>query len=172
MGGVKNQKRIFISQSEISGIEINYFYKMHSSYKFLNDYFDKIYVLTLPGLTDRQYHVKKNLAGLNYEFFYGIDKKEVTMEDLIKQNWYDSAVYQQHYKRPLEMHPGMLCCSIGHMKMYEQIVNQGINRALIMEDDVVPVVEELSKLPGTIAELPAGWELFYLGYEKTRTVRA
>ena len=35
-----------------------------------------------------------------------------------------------------------------------------------MEDDVVPVEEELSKLPGIMSELPANWELFYLGYEK------
>ena len=61
---------------------------------------------------------------------------------------------------------GMLCCSIGHMKMYEHIVNNNINKALIMEDDVVPVSAALSKLPGIMAELPADWELFYLGYEK------
>ena len=139
---------------------------MHPSYKFLNEYFDKIFVLTLPTLTGRHEHVKKNLAGLNYEFFYGIDKKEVSMEELKNQHWYDTAIYRQHYKRPEEMLPGMLCCSIGHMKIYEYIVYHNIEKALIMEDDVVPVNSELDKLPGIFSALPAGWELFYLGYEK------
>ena len=139
---------------------------MQPSYKYLNSYFDKIFVLTLPALTERHKHVKTNLKGLDYEFFYGIDKNDVTMEELKNQNWYDNEVYRQYYKRPAEMLTGMLCCSIGHMKMYEHIVNNNINKALIMEDDVVPVSAALSKLPGIMAELPADWELFYLGYEK------
>lgn len=139
---------------------------MHPAYRFLNEYFDKILVLTLPSLTERHLHVRNTLAGLNFEFFYGVDKNEVTMEELKKQNWYNTEIYRQHYKKPAEMHPGMLCCSIGHMKMYEYITGKGFNRTLIMEDDVMPVEEELPKLPGIISELPAGWELFYLGYEK------
>ena len=139
---------------------------MHASYKYLNEYFDKIFVLTLPALTERHAHVNKVLSGLDFEFFYGIDKNDVTMEELKNQNWYDNDVYQQYYKRPTEMHPGMLCCSIGHMKMYEYIINNRIEKALIMEDDVVPVTEELLKLPVIMAGLPDDWELFYLGYEK------
>ena len=40
----------------------------------LNNYFDKIYVITLQRAADRQLMLKQELDGLHYTFMYGMDK--------------------------------------------------------------------------------------------------
>jgi len=91
---------------------------MQNSFQYLNDYYDKIFVLSLPRLTDRIETLKSNLNGLHYELFEGIDKENVTMRELKSKGLYDTKRYQQFYKKPLEIPVGMLCCALGHVKMY------------------------------------------------------
>ncbi|MBK8142120.1 MAG: hypothetical protein IPK57_14855 [Chitinophagaceae bacterium] len=55
---------------------------MKSSFQYLNDYFDKIVVLTLPRLTDRIAYINKTLEGLNFEFFFGTDKEKHRLKNL------------------------------------------------------------------------------------------
>ena len=101
---------------------------MQSVFPYLNDYFDKILVLTLPRLTDRIDDIKKNLAGLNYDFFYGLDKATTSLDDLKRQGLYSISRYQQMYKNPTDMPLGMLCCAIGHLKIYETIIQHGYKK--------------------------------------------
>ena len=44
--------------------------------KYLEQYFDKIVVVSIPRFTDRHERVKKNLEGLSFDFFWGADKLE------------------------------------------------------------------------------------------------
>jgi hypothetical protein len=48
---------------------------MQDRFRLLNEYYDKIYVLSLPRLTQRIEHIKRTLSGLNFEFFFGVDKQ-------------------------------------------------------------------------------------------------
>lgn len=138
---------------------------MDRDFTALNSFFDKIYILTLPRLKDRIDLFTRELKGLNYEIFYGIDKEEISMEVMKQQGIYDSAAYNGIYKKPLDMNPGMLCCSLGHVKIYESIIAHQYSRVLILEDDVFPLSENLPLFPQLTAELPHDWEVFYLGYE-------
>ena len=142
------------------------FAAMQSQYKFLNEYFDKILVLTLPRLTDRIDYFKKNFEGLNYDFFYGLDKESTSLNELKEKGLYNILEYQKFYKKNKEISAGMLCCSLSHIKMYEYILEKGFKKTLILEDDAIPVLKQLSKFPDIIKQLPKNWELFYLGYEK------
>jgi glycosyl transferase family 25 len=45
-------------------------------------------------------------------------------------------------------------------------------KVLILEDDVLPIIENLHDLPAAIQELPVNWELVYLGYLKHEKVTA
>lgn len=139
---------------------------MQSYFQYLNAYFDKIVVLTLPRLTDRIDYIKKTFEGLNYEFFYGVDKQTTSLAELKQQGRYNTELFRKFYKKPLEISTGMLCCSLGHVRIYEYIIEKGYQKTLILEDDAVPVADQLSKFPQIIKELPENWDLFYLGYEK------
>ena len=139
---------------------------MSGLFDSLNNYYDKILVLTLPRLTDRMAYFKKTFVGLNYEFFYGIDKEHTSMEILKNEGLYSTEAYRKYYKKPQEISLGMLCCSLGHFKIYDYIIKNNFAKTLIFEDDAIPVVEELKKFSAIVRELPADWEMLYLGYEK------
>lgn len=139
---------------------------MTTAFQYLNQYYDKIFVLSLPRLHDRIAHINTALQGLNYEFFWGVDKENTSIEQLKTDALYNSSQYQEFYKKPEEMALGMLCCSLGHLQIYEYIVKNKIERTLILEDDAIPDIQALNAFPDIIKELPADWELFYLGYEK------
>ena len=51
----------------------------------IHQYFDKVLVLTVDRFKERQEKVKKNLTGIDFDFFYGVDKNELNE----KLNSYD-----------------------------------------------------------------------------------
>jgi glycosyl transferase family 25 len=136
---------------------------MQNSFQPLNDFFDKTFVLTLRG-SERVAYIEQTLKGLNFEFFYGVDKNHASLEDLKQQGAYSREAYRLFYKNRDEMPLGMLCCALGHLQIYETIVQHGYQRTLILEDDVIP--RELAAFPSIARELPPDWDLLYLGYEK------
>ncbi|MCV2886160.1 glycosyltransferase family 25 protein [Aestuariibacter sp. AA17] len=130
----------------------------------LNDYFDHVYVLTLTHATDRQENVKKELAGLNWSFFYGTDKKTLDMQTLERDGIYDDAEHKSTKRTHRSMNLGEVACSLSHKRMYQDMLDNGYKRVLIMEDDVLPVPEQLARFNEIVKQLPNDWELLMLGY--------
>jgi glycosyl transferase family 25 len=137
-----------------------------STSTYLQTFFDKIFVITLHRATDRQIQVKEQLQGLPFEFFYGADKQQLNQDQLIKENIYsdDKAKEMNRYHKGMVL--GHIACSLSHRNLYEHIVDNGYKRVLIFEDDVVTLTENLHHLQRALKELPAEWELLYLGYAK------
>lgn len=139
---------------------------MSEVFQYLNNYYDRIFVLSLPRLEKRIEHINRALKGLDFDFFWGIDKNETSLELLKEQSLYSTTQYHKFYKKPEDMTLGMICCSLGHLNIYEHIVENNFQRTLILEDDVIPDIKNLEQFPAIIKELPDDWDLFYLGYEK------
>lgn len=139
-------------------------------FQSLNEYYDKIFILTLPRLKDRIDYINKTFEGLDFEFFYGVDKLDNSLEDLTEKGIYSSELYRQFYKHPADISLGMLCCALGHVQIYRKIIEEGYGRTLILEDDAIPVKEALIQFPEIIKEIPADTELLYLGYEKNEGI--
>lgn len=139
------------------------------NFDIINNFFDKIYVLTLERATERHLHFKKELEGLNYTIFYGKDKKDFDIKNLIKQGIYDESKARkiERYSRP--MAPGMLGCSWSHKLIYEEIIKYRYKKVLIMEDDIVINKNNWHLLPHAFNELPLNWELLYFGFAKNET---
>lgn len=142
---------------------------MKNHFSYLNEYFDKIYVLSLPRLTDRIEHVKKSLADIDYEFFWGKDKADTTLAELKKQGLYDSNKYRSFYKKKKDMAVGMICGAHGHLNIYKEIISKKYDRVLIMEDDVVPLPGGIRFFRSCFKDVPGDWEVVYLGYDKNET---
>ena len=140
-----------------------------STSNYLQNFFDKIFVVTLHRATDRQTQVKRQLQGLAFEFFYGVDKQQLNLDQLIKENIYSDTQAKALNRYDKGMVLGHIACSLSHRKLYEHILAKGYKRVMIFEDDVVCLTESLSQLQETIAELPADWELLYFGYAKYET---
>jgi len=130
----------------------------------LNQFFDKIYVITLQRAADRHRHIEQELKGLNYVLFYGQDKNTFEVTELQQQNIYNEAMARRHHRFGKPMPAGMIGCSWSHRLVYEEIIKNGYKNALILEDDVLIDKRHISLLPQVMAQLPANWELVYFGY--------
>lgn len=136
----------------------------------LNRFFDKVFVITLERAKDRHAHIQKELEGLQYDFFWGKDKEAFSIADLEKQGIYSEALARKHHRYGKPMPAGMIGCSWSHAEVYKTIVEKGYQKVLVLEDDVVINREQVSIWPQVVQELPADWELLYLGFAEKETV--
>lgn len=138
--------------------------------QFLQHYFDKIYVITIHRAVERQQQVKHQLDGLTFEFFYGVDKQNLDKDIIDTHKKHNTNKTRLFYRKNRRMKPGELACSLSHRNVYNNIIENGYQRVLIFEDDVVPLIKNLSLLPDAFNELPGDWGLVYLGYTKHETI--
>jgi glycosyl transferase family 25 len=138
--------------------------------EFLQHYFDKIFVLSLPRFIGRHKRVLQNLQGLPFEFFWGSDKLKLDSKRLQQDGIYDEQKATALQRLGRVMNLGEIACALSHRSIYETMIRKGWKRVLVMEDDVLPCYEVLSSLPDALLELPADWELVYLGYLKHEKV--
>ncbi len=143
------------------------------AYKFLQQFFDKILVVSVPRFTDRHQRLKQSLAGLTYDFFWGADKLSLDYEQVKTDGTYDEKQAKKLQRQGKALNLGEIACSLSHRMIYEEMLKNNWEKVLILEDDVLPNVEYMDQLPASLKELPADWELVYLGYlkhEKVTTV--
>ena len=139
-------------------------------FRQLNEFFDHVYVISLKRAVDRQAHVKEELDGLEYELFWGKDKREFDLRQLEKEGIYNEQLAIRHHRFSKPMPGGMLGCSWSHKLIYEDVLKKGYQKVLIMEDDIVINDEAVAVFPSILNELPKDWELFYLGYHENEEV--
>lgn len=132
--------------------------------KILNEYFDKIYVITLRRSLDRHEKINRQLKEIDFEYFYGTDKLNLTMEGVIRDNVYDPVKARKMHRNNKTMNLGQVGCALSHRTLYQHILNKGYERVLIMEDDLVPAIKDDATLRAIINESPEDWELIYWGY--------
>ena len=139
----------------------------------INDYFDHIYVLTLERAQERHEHIRESLQGLNWSFHYGTDVQNLNQETLISDGIYDDAAHRRTKRTHRSMTVGEVACALSHRSMHQDIVDNGYRRALILEDDAIPIYENLHLFSEQVEELPDNWDLLMLGYydEKVPSVK-
>jgi glycosyl transferase, family 25 len=138
--------------------------------QFLNTYFDKIFVVSVPRFEQRQMEVRKKLEGLRFDFFWGADKEQLSLPQAIADGIYDEEQTKKNQRQGKALNLGELACALTHKMVYEQMIIHNWQRILIFEDDVLPLYQNLNLLETTIKELPFNWDLLYLGYLKHENV--
>lgn len=144
---------------------------MKQPFDYLNEYYDKIYVMTIHRATERHQKMKALLKGLNFTFFYGTDKLDWTVEKFIAAGIYDEVESMHKHRYGKKMSLGEVAAACTHKSVYEDVVKNNYQRVLIFEDDVVPDVQNLHLISGILQAIPADCELFYWGYD-TKNVRS
>ncbi len=132
----------------------------------LNNFFDKIYVITLKRATDRHLHLQQELDGLQYSIFYGADKNDLNLEELTIKKEYDPELAMIKNVMHKRMTAGEVGCSLSHKMIYQEVIEQQYKKVLILEDDVVIDREKIMLFNTISSELPNNWQLWYLGYAK------
>lgn len=136
----------------------------------IQQYFDKVFVVSIPRFTERHTRVQQHLQGLPFDFFWGADKLQLNLEKAKQDGIYDEAQTKQLQRQGKILNLGELACSLSHRMVYEEMIKNNWNKVLILEDDVLPQYKSLDFLADTLQELPANWELVYLGYLKNENV--
>lgn len=132
----------------------------------LNNFFDHTYIITLERETDRQENIVKCLEGLNYSFFFGIDKKNLVMDELIAEGIYDEAKAISMHRFDKPMNTGQIGTSWSHRLVYEDMISKGYQKVLILEDDISPCKEGFDLIEESLKNLPPNWELLYFDCDK------
>lgn len=96
----------------------------------------KAYVINLARAPRRRSHMRKQLeiAGLEYDFVEAVDGRLLDMQDgeLVDKD----AIEEGALGADVGV-PGTVGCALSHQRAYRQILENGVECALIMEDDVV-----------------------------------
>jgi len=139
---------------------------MQEYFELLNQYYDKIYVLSVPAAAERRALFSERFRGLDYSFFYGADKNEFILEDIIEKGIFSEERTRHHHRFNKTMKQGEIACSWSHKMIYEDMLTRSYERILVFEDDAVPDEKKLGKIPGILRELPADCELLLWGWDK------
>jgi glycosyl transferase family 25 len=123
-----------------------------------NDYFDKIFIITLKRNLRRQDFVRKSLHGLKFEFVEGVDGQQLTEAEKLR-----IYSYERNKKTwPNTLSNNEIACSLSHAQLYTRIVNEEIKRCLIFEDDAY--IETKRTMKALLQNLPENWDVVRLGF--------
>lgn len=139
---------------------------MQEYFQYLNQYYDKIYVLSVESAVDRRELFSQRFKGLNYSFFFGADKNEFNVEDVEDKNIFSEKLTRQHHRFSKTMKHGEIACSWSHKMMYEDMLANNYRRILIFEDDAVPDEKMVKQIPSILSEIPEDCELLMWGWDK------
>jgi glycosyl transferase family 25 len=138
----------------------------------LQQFFDKILVVSVPRFTDRHERVKQSLQGLPFDFFWGADKLKLNYEEVKADGTYNEQMAKKLQRQGKALNLGEIACSLSHRNLYAAMIENSWKKVLILEDDVLPLINNMHDLPAALEELPQNWELVYLGYLKHERVTA
>ncbi len=104
------------------------------------------FVINLPRDSERRAHIESELArvGLDATFVPGLDGDHLTPDDLAR---YDERKCRRVYG--VDMVGAELGCYLSHYRLFQHVVDEELDAALILEDDVTfedDVVDVLQKL--------------------------
>jgi glycosyl transferase family 25 len=142
-----------------------------AAFEFLNRWADRVFVVTLDRALERQAHVREALRGLDFRFHPGVDQASLDLEALARDGLlapWRGVRRVTGKQRPLA--PGEVGCALSHRRIYEAMVDAGLRRAIVLEDDVAPREGAIGLLPAALEQLPAEWDLVYLGYTRYERV--
>src|SRR5437763_11327302 len=90
----------------------------------------RAYVINLARSADRRAHITAELSktGLDYQIVPGVDGLELEM--------HDTALIDPVLLAKNAFPAGSAGCSLSHLRVFQQVLRDGADHALVLEDDV------------------------------------
>jgi glycosyl transferase, family 25 len=116
------------------------------------------YVINLARSDARRAHMVAELAktGLSYSIVTAIDDRSL--------NIHDTTTVHPSYLERTDWRPGRVGNGLSHLRVYQQIIADGRERALVLEDDVV-LSPDLADVAAAVAEQLTGAEIALLTFD-------
>mgnify|MGYP001552514900 CR=1 FL=1 len=119
----------------------------------------KAYVINLKKRPDRLQRFMENIGNqLSAEVVEGLDGSEIDPYN----DYYRKNVNEWNFKHLSDKSlRGVIGCCVGHLSVYEKIIEKNIPRALIFEDDAHPEVDNFKEIIDNIV-FPEKFSVIYL----------
>lgn len=129
---------------------------------------NNIFVINLKRCILKKEKMEKKLNGIKYTLIEAVDGLELNLEKLKDQNIDILKNFSDpFYGRNITW--GEVGCSLSHYKIYKHCVENNINYAIILEDDVIIPDKFDKEINKTITKLKnINWDLCYIGRKKMK----
>ncbi|WP_428462800.1 glycosyltransferase family 25 protein [Photobacterium kagoshimensis] len=124
-----------------------------------------IIVISLKWSLERRESVTRQMEkyGLDFTFFDAVDGSTLDINNEIFDHNYCSKTFNH------PMNKGEYACAFSHVKAYEYIVKNNIDKAIILEDDII-INSEFKNIILKLADItPNSMELTYLYHGKAKS---
>ena len=115
------------------------------------------YVINLARSLDRRAHITAELkkTGLDYEIITAVDGRDVDLRD--------RTIIDPYLTYWTQFLAGTAGAALSHLSAYRKIIADGLDEALVLEDDVI-LPADLGSLADAVADQLAGAEVALLSY--------
>ena len=122
------------------------------------------YVINLARSADRRAHILTQLrkTHVDYEIVKAVDGRDLDLSDV--------QVVDPVFAAANVAHPGVVGCALSHLKVYQRILDDGLEVACILEDDVV-LPSDLGVLTDAITPHMTGAEVVLLNFQSYEPCR-
>jgi len=103
---------------------------MNNKYNTLG--FDKIYVINLKRRKDRRDKLIADNPNIDFTFIEAIDGKDLNLEQLLEEGKINNSFFDPTGMVTMNI----FACALSHKKAWDQAIEDGVENALILEDDV------------------------------------
>ena len=124
-----------------------------------------VIVISLPGSSRRErIQADFDEIGLPFEFHDAVNGAELSDKTL-------AAVDQKYAQREWghDLNKGEIGCAISHIQVYERMLEQGLDEAIILEDDAYPAEDFIQVLQGLLQTLSKRAEIAFLHHGKAKS---
>lgn len=124
-----------------------------------------VFIINLERSKLRRDFILKYLSSLGIEatIFPAVEGNKLDLAELEKNKIYDNDAALEAFSRPLSMPE--IGCTMSHIGIYHKIIDEGIEKALVLEDDVIFCDDIDQHFTALIDEVPDDWELIQLYYK-------
>jgi GR25 family glycosyltransferase involved in LPS biosynthesis len=127
-----------------------------------------VFIIHYKKLTERKEYLKSALKDFKVHWIEDVDRDTLTPEQLSmyeysSEKWKTlNAVWKEYNSEPRPLSTAEIACNVSHYMAYKAISEKGIDRALILEDDVILYHNFAKKLRRVLDELPEDFDSCYL----------
>ncbi|WP_077497287.1 glycosyltransferase family 25 protein, partial [Rodentibacter ratti] len=125
-----------------------------------------IFIISLVDSPRRKIIAERlNGLGLEFIFFDAVYGKNLSDEDLSK---IDYEFYPKNYdaRKPLTL--GEIGCAMSHIKLYEYLVENNIEQAIVLEDDAILSLYFKEILLDAMSKISPKYEILFLDHGKAK----
>jgi glycosyl transferase family 25 len=117
----------------------------------------KIFIINLDTSKARWQESQNQLCDLDFERVNAIDGNQ--LEPSVLKQFYDHQLNRQQYHKVLTL--GEIGCYLSHRKVWQKIVNENLDFALVLEDDFINKTN-ISNLLDDVAQIKQPWHYIKL----------